>query len=55
MAKYGHTPIYGHNTRGPKFLTVHDNTINCDFLPMFLWCGNVLKILKMLFNQQFGH
>ena len=53
MAKYGHMPIYGHNTNGPNFLAVHDDTINCGFLPMFLWSGNVIKIFKMLLDQQF--
>ena len=54
MAKYGHMPIYGHNTSGPNSLTIHDKTINFDYLPMFLWCRNVMKIFKMLFDQQFG-
>ena len=53
MVKYGHTPIYGHNTSGPNFLTVHDNTISCGFLPMFLWAGNLIKIFIILLDRQF--
>ena len=33
---YGHMAIFAHNANGPNFLTVHDNTIDWDFLPMFI-------------------
>ena len=54
MPIYGYMTIFAHNANSHNFLTVHDNTINCEFLPMFLWCGNVIKISKTLFDQQFG-
>ena len=53
MAKYGHTPIYGHNTSGPNFLTVYDNTINCGYLPIFLWSRNRKILLQNFLVQQF--
>ena len=50
MGIYGHMTIFAHNANGPNFLTVHDNTINCGSLPMFLWSGNMIKMFKMLLD-----